>query len=193
LRVGNIMLRFAQEVPLPILWQVAQRSWPRNIAHFCAVFVDHQVAITREYYGTYKSPKELTMQIGDTVPLANSGDTQYPLNASAAPGQSTQDDTQAATDSSSLALSPSQDDAVQISPQGQAAASSENDDSAGSASDQTTTESAADANAQPVKSLVYGSLGLERPDQPTDPNQAYSLGRWIAAGITLGGIVSLFI
>ncbi|WP_244145755.1 hypothetical protein [Paraburkholderia tropica] len=48
-------------------------------------------------------------------------------------------------------------------------------------------------NAQPVKSLVYGAFGLERPDQAPDPNQAYSTGRWIAAAITVGGIVSLFI
>ncbi|CAG9207106.1 conserved hypothetical protein [Paraburkholderia tropica] len=49
------------------------------------------------------------------------------------------------------------------------------------------------ANAQPMKSLVYGAFGLERPDQEPDPNQAYSTGRWIAAAITVGGIVSLFI
>jgi hypothetical protein len=51
----------------------------------------------------------------------------------------------------------------------------------------------ASANSQPVKSLVYGAFGLERPDQAPDPNQAYSTGRWLAAAITVGGIVSLFI
>jgi hypothetical protein len=187
------MPQFAHDVPLPILWQVVRTKWPRNIAHFCAVFVDHQMAATREYDGAYKSRKELTMQIGETAPLANSEGSQYTLKAAAASGQSTLDSTQADTDATNLATSPSQDDAVQISPQGQAAASSESNDSDDTASDPTTAESTADANAQPVKSLVYGSLGLERPDQPDDPNQAYSLGRWIAAGITLGGIVSLFI
>jgi hypothetical protein len=49
------------------------------------------------------------------------------------------------------------------------------------------------ANAQPMRSLVYGALGLARPDQPPDPNHAYSIGRWLAAGITIGGLISIFI
>jgi hypothetical protein len=54
-------------------------------------------------------------------------------------------------------------------------------------------ETADDANAHPVESLVSGMLGLDRPDLPADPNQAYSVGRWIAVGVTLGGIVSLLV
>jgi hypothetical protein len=113
-----------------------------------------------------------------------------------------------------------QDDAVDISAAGYAAASSDSDDDddsgddlgdvvividdpsdqqvAGGEVDGTadgTADSAADseANAQPVRSLVYGALGLERPDLPTDPNEAYSVGRWLAAGLAIGGIVSLFV
>lgn len=118
------------------------------------------------------------------------------------------DSTNSADDSSSVASRfPSQDDAVRISPQGYVATA---DDDAGDADNVddadigdiaeqgdayggTSSEAADQANAQPVKSLVYGTLGLDRPDQPADPNQAYSTGRWIAAGLTLGGIVSLFV
>ncbi len=51
---------------------------------------------------------------------------------------------------------------------------------------------AADSSA--VKSFAYGTLGLERPDQPHEERNAfYTAGRWLAAGITLGGIISLLI
>jgi hypothetical protein len=138
----------------------------------------------------YKSRRELTMQIGETMPLANGGGAQYTLNAGVPPGQTDQDGAQAVTAATSVTAVPSQDEAVQISPQGQAAASNDNADNPGA---EATTESSTAANAQPLKSLVYGALGLDRPDEPADPNHAYTVGQWIAAGITLGGIVSLFI
>lgn len=151
------------------------------------------------------------MQIGAATQFANSSANTSTLRAGAASDQAEPDDTQSSDGSTNVASSTSQDDAVQISPQGYAAASTDDiadsDDAATDASDAsdtadtTDTSDAADAsdatstsaNAQPVKSLVYGALGLERPDAPADPNHTYTLGRWIAAGITLGGIISLFI
>ena len=137
------------------------------------------------------------MQIGGTTQLANGGAATISPNTGAASGQPAQDGTSTSDDTTnsapSFSSSPSsspQDDAVQISPQGYAAASAT---SVGSRDSASTGESAAEANAQPVKSLVYGALGLQRPDQPADPNHAYAVGQWIAAGITLGGIISLFI
>lgn len=119
------------------------------------------------------------MQIADTSSNAvGGGGSNAGINARSAFNERAQP----VADASSSAPSTSQDDAVQISPQGYAAASSDDD-----------SDGAADTNGQPVQSLVYGALGLERPDAPADPNQAYTLGRWIAAGITLGGLVSLFI
>ena len=45
-----------------------------------------------------------------------------------------------------------------------------------------------------VKSLAYGALGLERPEmQATDTNGFYTAGKWMAAAVTIGGIVSLFV
>lgn len=161
------------------------------------------------------------MQIGGSNGFGNDGIAAHRFNAGAATDQTAQDATRAGDDTRDLgASSPSQDDAVKISPQGYAATSAsaadDNDnsddaividgDNAASTSpatasdtsdaadaDDPSAETPAEANAQPVKSLVYGALGLDRPDQPNDPNHAYSAGQWIAAGITLGGIVSLFI
>ena len=45
-----------------------------------------------------------------------------------------------------------------------------------------------------VKSFAYGALGLERPEtQATDTNGFYTAGKWMAAAVTIGGIVSLFV
>jgi hypothetical protein len=74
-----------------------------------------------------------------------------------------------------------QDSAVTISPEGAAMASQDASSDAGSAS-----------NVSAVKLLAYGTLGLERPDQPQENrNEFYTAGRWIAAGLTIGGIISL--
>ncbi|HKR42665.1 MAG TPA: hypothetical protein VJU59_23820 [Paraburkholderia sp.] len=151
------------------------------------------------------------MQIGAATQFANSNANTSTLRAGAASDQAEQDGTQSSDASTNVAPSTSQDDAVQISPQGYAAASTDDTADSGDAaadasdatdasntSDGTDTSDATDAtstpaDAHPVKSLVYGALGLERPDAPADPNHTYTLGRWIAAGITLGGIISLFI
>jgi hypothetical protein len=76
-----------------------------------------------------------------------------------------------------------QDSAVTISPEGAAMASQDASSDAGSAS-----------NVSAVKLLAYGTLGLERPDQPQENrNEFYTAGRWIAAGLTIGGIISLLV
>ncbi|MEM5367853.1 hypothetical protein V4C53_17670 [Paraburkholderia azotifigens] len=50
------------------------------------------------------------------------------------------------------------------------------------------------ANVSPMKAFAYGALGLERPDQPQDErNSFYSAGKWLAAGLTIGGIISLLV
>lgn len=117
--------------------------------------------------------------------------------------------------------SPSQDSAVTISPEGAAIAAQDatSNDADGSAATSTTastasnastTDSTSDArdagtpgttddsgitaNVSPLKSLAYGTLGLERPDQAQENrNPFYTAGRWIAAGLTIGGIISLLV
>jgi hypothetical protein len=156
------------------------------------------------------------MEIGGSTPgstgisVANPRNTDAGTMASALPLCDSDDGDDGATASGtreSAALT--QDDAVDISAAGYAAASSESDsdgdgggDDLGNvvvviddSSDQpmASDETDSEANAQPVRSLVYGALGLERPDQASDPNEAYSIGRWVGAGLTIGGIVSLFV
>nr|WP_223217680.1 hypothetical protein [Paraburkholderia phenoliruptrix] len=98
---------------------------------------------------------------------------------------------------------PSQDAAVHISSQGAAAAAQEATASEGAVDGASASASAADtaaaengtaSDSSAVKSFAYGTLGLERPDQPHESRNAfYTAGRWLAAGITLGGIISLLI
>ncbi|MFM0097843.1 hypothetical protein PQQ87_19670 [Paraburkholderia nemoris] len=87
-----------------------------------------------------------------------------------------------------------QDDAVHISAAGAATAAQEGNaiqdgevsDSAG--------EGASTTDVSAVKSFAYGTLGLERPDQPHEERNAfYTAGRWLAAGLTIGGIISLLV
>jgi len=103
--------------------------------------------------------------------------------------RSATDDTAAQTVASNTS---GQDDAVHISAEGAATAAQEGNaiqdgevsDSAG--------ESASTTDTSAVKALAYGTLGLERPDQPHEERNAfYTAGRWLAAGITIGGIISL--
>lgn len=76
-----------------------------------------------------------------------------------------------------------QDSAVTISPKGAAMASQD-----------ASTDEGSTSSVSAVKSLAYGTLGLERPDQPQqDRNTFYTAGRWIAAGLTVGGIISLLV
>ncbi|HEX7932298.1 MAG TPA: hypothetical protein VF573_04350 [Paraburkholderia sp.] len=87
-----------------------------------------------------------------------------------------------------------QNDAVQISTQGAAAAAQDGSSVDGANTADSASEGASAADSSAVKSFAYGTLGLERPDQPhEDRNAFYTAGRWLAAGITLGGIVSLLI
>ena len=57
-----------------------------------------------------------------------------------------------------------------------------------------TTSTTSTTSDSPLKSFTYGSLGLERPDQTQqEANSFYTAGRWLAAGITIGGLISLFV
>jgi hypothetical protein len=49
-------------------------------------------------------------------------------------------------------------------------------------------------SASPVKSFACGALGLDDPDAAqTDTNQFYTAGKVIAAAVTIGKIISLFV
>jgi hypothetical protein len=158
------------------------------------------------------------MEIGSLATTAGDG-AAYTRSSNTDVTTSTTQNGAVKTDAGANTTPTSQDDAVEISPQGYAAASTDastdasddtsNDVSGSTATDAATTtatnattgtpagasagETSDQANAQPMRSLVYGALGLARPDQPPDPNHAYSFGRWLAAGITIGGLISLFI
>lgn len=81
-----------------------------------------------------------------------------------------------------------QDAAVTISPEGAAMASQERDGDQGDGGQGSTT------NVSAVKSLTYGVLGLERPDLPQENhNEFYSTGRWLAAGLAIGGLISILV
>ncbi|CAN7737629.1 hypothetical protein [Caballeronia sp. LjRoot31] len=97
------------------------------------------------------------------------------------PAQTTQ--TAQTTQATNPADATTQDSAVTISPEGAAMAGQDASSDDGSTS-----------NVSAVKSLAYGTLGLERPDQPQqNRNEFYTAGRWIAAGLTVGGIISLLV
>jgi hypothetical protein len=129
------------------------------------------------------------MQIGN---VASSPTSQRTISTSSAandqrsisgdnvdPAQTTQ--TAQTTQATKAADATTQDSAVSISPEGAALASQDAGSGEGAAS-----------NVSAVKSLAYGTLGLERPDQPQENrNEFYTAGRWIAAGLTIGGIISL--
>lgn len=98
-------------------------------------------------------------------------------------------DTQIATTDTS-----DQDEAVQISAEGAATAAQEGNPVQDSAVSDSAADGAPAAGISPIKSFTYGTLGLERPDQPKeDRNVFYTAGRWLAAGITVGGIISLLV
>lgn len=53
-------------------------------------------------------------------------------------------------------------------------------------------ESAPESGASAMQPFAYGTLDLERPDQPQgECNAFYTAGRWLAAAITVSGIVTL--
>lgn len=93
---------------------------------------------------------------------------------------------------SALSETPGQDSAVHISAEGAAAAAQDASTAQGDASGDSTGESASTSDVSAAKSFAYGTLGLERPDQPQETHNAfYTAGRWLAAGLTIGGIISL--
>lgn len=116
------------------------------------------------------------------------------------------------TTSTDQTAGPSQDDAVNISAAGAAAARADqtanaNGANAANATQKTDatknadptlnadgTKKDDDSNPSVVKSFAYGALGLERPDEPKkDENSGYTAGKWLAAGMTIGGIIALLI
>ena len=132
------------------------------------------------------------MQIDSTLPTTTQ--LAAPATTNRAPAAN---DSVAQTGTSGTS---SQDDAVNISADGAALAAQPSQTAAtgdtthdGTASD-TSGGNGAASDISAVKSFAYGSLGLERPDQPeSDGNPFYTAGRWLAAGITVGGLVSLLI
>jgi len=46
-----------------------------------------------------------------------------------------------------------------------------------------------------AKGFVYGALGLERPEKEAEniPPDGYTVGRWLAAAVTVGAIVSIIV
>ncbi|MFB9124633.1 hypothetical protein E2553_26810 [Paraburkholderia dipogonis] len=92
----------------------------------------------------------------------------------------------------STADASTQDDSVHISAEGTAAAAQEGNSGQGDAVSDSGSEDTSASSVSAVKSFAYGTLGLERPDQPQEAHNAfYTAGRWLAAGITIGGIISL--
>jgi hypothetical protein len=138
--------------------------------------------------------REMAMQISNT---ASSPTSERAISTSSAatdqrsisdesvdPTQAVQTtQTTQTTQATKSADAATQDSAVTISPEGAAMASQDASSDGSSAS-----------NVSAVKSLAYGTLGLERPDQPQqNGNEFYTAGRWIAAGIMVGGIISLMV
>ncbi|MDR6412926.1 hypothetical protein [Paraburkholderia terricola] len=114
------------------------------------------------------------------------------------PGRAAMKNSRAADDAAvqtrAAAETSTQDEAVHISAEGAATAAQEgkavNDDATGDSA----AEDAAAPNVSAVQSFAYGTLGLERPDEPHEEHNAfYTAGRWLAAGITIGGIISLLV
>jgi hypothetical protein len=92
----------------------------------------------------------------------------------------------------SVLAAPTQDDAVHISAEGAATAAQDGNAGQSDAVSVSASEGAPASGVSAVKSFAYGTLGLERPDQPQEAHNAfYTAGRWLAAGITIGGIISL--
>lgn len=137
---------------------------------------------------------QIDSAMSSTLPAADRATTTGPSVANGAAAQT-------ATSATSA-----QDDAVQISTDGAAAAAQDgNATAAAAAQDGITTATAQDgagsdsagdgapeSGASAVQSFAYGTLGLERPDQSQeDRDTFYTAGRWLAAGLTIGGIISL--
>jgi hypothetical protein len=52
-----------------------------------------------------------------------------------------------------------------------------------------------DTSTTETKGFVYGALGLERPEQEAAnvPPDGYTAGRWLAAALTVGALVSILV
>jgi hypothetical protein len=130
------------------------------------------------------------MQIDSALPSTLEATDRATRNASST--SLTGDD--AATARSATSHASEQDEAVQISTEGAAAAALDRNAVDATIAADAGSDGASAADSSAVKSFAYGTLGLERPDQPHEERNAfYTAGRWLAAGITLGGIVSLLI
>jgi hypothetical protein len=122
------------------------------------------------------------MQIGNVASSPTLART-IPTSSAATDQRSISDDTVDSAQTTKPADAETQDSDVTISPEGAALAIQDASSGDGSA-----------LNVSAVKSLAYGTLGLERPDQPQqNHNEFYTAGRWIAAGLTVGGIISLLV
>jgi hypothetical protein len=149
------------------------------------------------------------MQIGDSNTVMERGNAGLPSTARrSVTGQALAAREESAGDEAGAAVEPleaaSQDSAVKISAAGAAAASSNAGESTGGQAGDTSHADTAQgdggddqkdpANVSPVKSFAYGALGLERPDRPKEnSNECYTAGKWLAAGLTIGGIISLLV
>ena len=130
------------------------------------------------------------MQIDSALPSTRQATDRTTRSASSTPvtGDS------AATARSAISNASKQDEAVRISTEGAAAAARDTNVVDGTSAAGAEGEGASATDSSAVKSFAYGTLGLERPDQPHEARNAfYTAGRWLAAGITLGGIISLLI
>lgn len=53
---------------------------------------------------------------------------------------------------------------------------------------------AAEDKPSAAKLFAYGALGLQRPDATTNkPTDGYDVGRWLAAGLEVGTIISVLV
>jgi hypothetical protein len=119
------------------------------------------------------------MQISNAASSPTLTQTAVSGNAASDPASESANSAAPTTPVTSATSSPSQDSAVTISPEGAAISAQETD---------------SQQSVSPLKSLAYGTLGLERPDQSQENrNPFYTAGRWIAAGLTIGGIISLLV
>jgi hypothetical protein len=139
------------------------------------------------------------MQISNAASSPTPTQTAVSGNAAADPASVSADSAAPTASVTSTTGSPSQDSAVTISPEGPAIAAQEGatdgtSDASGTGTAGTADDPCNTANVSPLKSLAYGTLGLERPDQSQENrNPFYTAGRWIAAGLTIGGIISLLV
>jgi hypothetical protein len=130
------------------------------------------------------------MQIDSALPSTLQATDRATKNASS----SSIDENTAGTARAAASNASDQDEAVHISTEGAAAAAQDGSTVAGTDAADSASADASASDPSVVKSFAYGTLGLERPDQPhEDRNAFYTAGRWLAAGITLGGIISLLI